>query len=216
MPRPKTEEKRKLILETAKRLFASRGIRISMNQMAKAIGIPVGSIYTYFDSKEKLVESIIEEGWNEYRLWLEERIAIIYGEEKGKDARSTALKILSFLVNKALPKLFSDVELIMLLLAEAGTTARLEEKLRYFSFMITDLVDKCSSPGTLQAPADDSRQYSTGIMVLLLGALETLRLSSKTDLKISADDIQAFFRLIVENALGQRLPDMDSGHVSTV
>ncbi len=206
MPRPKTEEKRKLILDTAKRLFALEGVGVSMNEMAEAIGIPVGSIYTYFDSKQVLVETIIEEGWNEYRLWLEEGIAAIQLGNQNADARLIALKILSFLVNKALPKLFSDVELIMLLLAEAGTTARLEEKLQYFSSMITKLVSECQVSG---AAENDPRQYNTGITVLLLGALETLRLSSKTDLKLSADDIQAFFRLIVENALGQGLPDTD-------
>jgi AcrR family transcriptional regulator len=206
MPRPKTEEKRKLILETAKRLFALQGVGVSMNEMAEAIGIPVGSIYTYFDSKQVLVETIIEEGWNEYRLWLEDGISAIQLASQNADARLTALKILSFFVNKALPKLFSDVELIMLLLAEAGATARLEEKLQYFSSMITKLVSECQIPG---AAENDPRQYNTGITVLLLGALEALRLSSKTDLKLGADDIQAFFRLIVENALGQRLPDMD-------
>lgn len=206
MPRPKTEEKRKLILDTAKRLFALEGVGVSMNEMAEAIGIPVGSIYTYFDSKQVLVETIIEEGWNEYRLWLEEGIASIQLGSQNADKRLTALKILSFFVNKALPKLFSDVELIMLLLAEAGTTARLEEKLQYFSSMITKLVSECQVSG---AAENDPRQYNTGITVLLLGALETLRLSSKTDLKLSADDIQAFFRLIVENALGQGLPDTD-------
>ena len=206
MPRPKTEEKRKLILETAKRLFALEGVGVSMNEMAEAIGIPVGSIYTYFDSKQMLVETIIEEGWNEYRSWLEEGISAIQLASQNADARLVALEILSFLVNKALPKLFSDVELIMLLLAEAGTTARLEEKLQYFSSMITKLVSECQVSG---AAENDPRQYNTGITVLLLGALETLRLSSKTDLKLGADDIQAFFRLIVENALGQRLPDMD-------
>jgi len=206
MPRPKTEEKRKLILDIAKRLFALEGVGVSMNEMAEAIGIPVGSIYTYFDSKQVLVETIIEEGWNEYRLWLEEGIAAIQLGSQNADARLIALKILSFLVNKALPKLFSDVELIMLLLAEAGTTARLEEKLQYFSSMITKLVSECQVSGTAE---NDPRQYNTGITVLLLGALETLRLSSKTDLKLGADDIQAFFRLIVENALGQGLPDTD-------
>jgi AcrR family transcriptional regulator len=206
MPRPKTEEKRKLILETAKRLFALQGVGVSMNEMAEAIGIPVGSIYTYFDSKQVLVETIIEEGWNEYRLWLEDGISAIQLASQNADASLTALKILSFFVNKALPKLFSDVELIMLLLAEAGATARLEEKLQYFSSMITKLVSECQILG---AAENDPRQYNTGITVLLLGALEALRLSSKTDLKLGADDIQAFFRLIVENALGQRLPDMD-------
>jgi len=63
MARVKTMEKRALILETAKRLFATRNFDVSMSAIAEEIGIPVGSIYTYFDSKQALVETIIEEGW---------------------------------------------------------------------------------------------------------------------------------------------------------
>ena len=51
MARIKTKEKRTLILETAKRLFAAKGESVSMNGIAKEIGISVGSIYTYFPSK---------------------------------------------------------------------------------------------------------------------------------------------------------------------
>lgn len=206
MARVKTMEKRALILETAKRLFATRNFDVSMSAIAEEIGIPVGSIYTYFDSKQALVETIIEEGWSEFRTWTEDGLKVSKTAERSDDARAQSLKALSFLVNGALPRLFSDVELIMLLLAEAGSTAKLEEKLQYLAALIAGLVSACMLPGVSHV---DPEQYDTGITVLLLGALETLRIASKTDLKISAADIQAFFKQTVENALGQPLPDMD-------
>jgi len=201
MARVKAIEKRELILETAKRLFAGRGIAVSMGEIADEIGIPVGSIYTYFDSKQALVEIIIEEGWNEFRVWVEAGLASI-----GPDAREKSLRSLSFLVNRALPMLFSDVDLIMLLLAEASSSAKLEEKLQYISNLIARLVADCASAS---APVTDPKLYSTGITVMLLGALETLRITSKTDLGVSVGDIQRFLRQVAENALGEPLPDKD-------
>lgn len=206
MARMKTAAKRALILETAKRLLASKNVDVSMGQIAEAIGIPVGSIYTYFDSKQSLIETIIEEGWNEFRAWTEEGLAACKASERTADARRQSLISLSFLVNRALPKLFSDVDLIMLLLSETDQTTKLEAKLQYLAAMIADIVSACTEPFL---PRVDPRQYHTGITVLLLGALETLRIASKTDIRISATDIQAFFKQIVENALGQPLPDMD-------
>ncbi len=201
MARVKAIEKRELILETAKRLFAEKGVAVSMGEIADEIGIPVGSIYTYFDSKQALVEIIIEEGWNEFRVWLEAGLAAI-----GPDTHEKSLHSLSFLVNRALPMLFSDVDLIMLLLAEARSSAKLEEKLQYLSDLIARLVADCASANT---PFTDPRLYSTGITVMLLGSLETLRITSKTDLGVSVDDIQRFLRQVAENALGQPLPDRD-------
>ncbi|HNV35823.1 MAG TPA: TetR/AcrR family transcriptional regulator [Rectinema sp.] len=65
------------MLETAKALFALEGMNVSMNDIARKIGIPVGSIYTYFPSKQALIETIIEEGWNQFRTWLEQQLAMI-------------------------------------------------------------------------------------------------------------------------------------------
>jgi AcrR family transcriptional regulator len=205
MARMKTAEKRALILETAKRLLASKNADVSVGQIADAIGIPVGSIYTYFDSKQSLVETIIEEGWNEFRTWTEEGLAACKASAQVDDVRAQSLRSLSFLVNKALPKLFSDVDLIMLLLAETDQTSKLEVKLQYLAATIADLVSACTVPSVSRV---DPRQYHMGITVLLLGALETLRIASKTDITIGADDILAFFKQIVETALGQALPDM--------
>ncbi|HNV35675.1 MAG TPA: TetR/AcrR family transcriptional regulator [Rectinema sp.] len=206
MARVKTKEKRTLILETAKRLFATKGESVSMNGIAKEIGISVGSIYTYFPSKQSLIETIIEEGWDEYRVWVEDRMVSIMESGKQDDGIGLSLCALSFLVDEALPKLFSDVELIMILLAGASSNARLEKKLQYLSSMISKLVEDSSV--SLEVPLD-AKFYRIGIMVFLLGALETIRITSKTDIDINAADIRAFLRQLMENALGQPLPDRD-------
>jgi len=109
-------------------------------------------------------------------------------------------------VDEALPKLFSDVELIMILLAGASSNARLEKKLQYLSSMISKLVEDSSV--SLEVPLD-AKFYRIGIMVFLLGALETIRITSKTDIDINAADIRAFLRQLMENALGRPLPDRD-------
>lgn len=206
MARVKTKEKRTLILETAKRLFATKGESVSMNGIAKEIGISVGSIYTYFPSKQSLIETIIEEGWDEYRVWVEDRMVSIMESGKQDDGIGLSLCALSFLVDEALPKLFSDVELIMILLAGASSNARLEKKLQYLSSMISKLVEDSSV--SLEVPLD-AKFYRIGIMVFLLGALETIRITSKTDIDINAADIRAFLRQLMENELGQPLPDRD-------
>ena len=204
MARIKTKEKRTLILETAKRLFAAKGESVSMNGIAKEIGISVGSIYTYFPSKQSLIETIIEEGWEEYRTWVEDRMISIMKSGKQDDSRRQSLSALSFLVDEALPKLFSDVELIMILLAGASSTARLEKKLQYLSAMISKLVEDSSVSPRLSPRRQILSHWYHGFS---LGALETIRITSKTDIDISAVDIQVFLRQLMENALGQPLPD---------
>jgi AcrR family transcriptional regulator len=48
------------ILETAARLFASSGLRTSLQQIAAACGILPGSLYHHFESKEAIVVELIE------------------------------------------------------------------------------------------------------------------------------------------------------------
>jgi len=204
MARAKTKEKRSLIMETAKKLFAEKGVMVSMSEIAREVGIPVGSIYTYFDSKQMLVETIIEEGWNEFRQGIEASLDALF--QRADSSRTNALRALGFFVHRALPTLFSDVDLIMLLLMEAGSHARLEEKLQYISAMLADFLAQCAAPGT---PKIESKLLNTGVTVMLLGALETLRISAKTDIEINARDIQHFLRQVVENAIGESLPDTD-------
>ena len=48
------------ILDTAARLFASSGLRTSLQQIAAACGILPGSLYHHFESKEAIVVELIE------------------------------------------------------------------------------------------------------------------------------------------------------------
>lgn len=60
-------EKRVLIKETALRLFANQGyIKTSMSKIANEAGISKGLIYNYFESKEALLKSIINELVDEF------------------------------------------------------------------------------------------------------------------------------------------------------
>lgn len=63
MAKPRSPERRQLILDTALALFSERGFfGVSVNDIAKKAQIAPGSLYTYFTSKEQLVNEL-------YRYW---------------------------------------------------------------------------------------------------------------------------------------------------
>ncbi|PKL18747.1 MAG: hypothetical protein CVV49_04625, partial [Spirochaetae bacterium HGW-Spirochaetae-5] len=58
------ESKRKLILEAAVIEFSSKGFNAAnINVIAKNAGISIGSMYQYFDSKENLFLTAIDDGY---------------------------------------------------------------------------------------------------------------------------------------------------------
>jgi AcrR family transcriptional regulator len=59
------KSRRESILNAALRLFADKGYRAtSMSHIAENAGIAKGLIYNYFDSKEKLLEEVIQKGFD--------------------------------------------------------------------------------------------------------------------------------------------------------
>ena len=71
---PRTEEqfeqirkkKKELILQTALELFAENGFHAtSINQIAKKAGISKGLTYNYFESKNNILEEIIDQGFHQ-------------------------------------------------------------------------------------------------------------------------------------------------------
>jgi AcrR family transcriptional regulator len=58
---PSSPQRRKTeILDTASELFAARGLRISLEEIAGACGIRPGSLYHHFESKEAIVVELIQ------------------------------------------------------------------------------------------------------------------------------------------------------------
>jgi AcrR family transcriptional regulator len=65
-------EKKALIMETALELFATKGYHgTSISMIAKDAGISKGLIYNYFESKEILLNSIIDHGFLQLKLMID-------------------------------------------------------------------------------------------------------------------------------------------------
>jgi AcrR family transcriptional regulator len=57
---PAGDERRTEILDTAATLFASKGLRTSLKEIADASGILPGSLYHHFESKEAIIVELVE------------------------------------------------------------------------------------------------------------------------------------------------------------
>src|SRR5580692_6817678 len=67
MARPKSEGKRKAIMEAAIRVFAERGITDApTSAISKAAGVSEGSLFTYFKTKEELMNELYLEFRKEF------------------------------------------------------------------------------------------------------------------------------------------------------
>ena len=200
MSRSRDPAKRETILREAKRLFARDGYdAASMGTLARAAGLPVGSLYTYFSGKEAIIEAIVEEGWGEFIFGLEAGLAA----EHGLEAR------IDYLVYQALPGLFVDVDLITILLSEAGRSVRLGEKLDRLASLVAGIFAANSDGANSGAAPDaqvlpEAKDIRMGLAIFLLGTLETVRLASRTALNLPRDELIDFVGRIAFSAVGLR------------
>jgi AcrR family transcriptional regulator len=195
MARERDEGKRRAILEAAKRLFAARGFdATSVADLAREVELPVGSLYTYFDNKGAILSTLIEEGW---RTFLESLSVSSEGPGSPEER-------LSLIVYRFLPALFSDIDLISIILAEADKDNKLEEKLERLGALISSLMaELAASKGfKLDFPP---RRAMAAIGVYFLGSLETLRVSRSSGIELGAEDLIDFIRLSVQNSFGVEL-----------
>jgi AcrR family transcriptional regulator len=53
---------RALVLDAARRLFASRGLDVSMQEIANEAGVGIGTVFRRFPTKDALIATMLEEG----------------------------------------------------------------------------------------------------------------------------------------------------------
>lgn len=58
MARPRSEDKRQTILRAATQLFAKEGLNAPTARIAKLAGVAEGTIFTYFDNKDELLNQL--------------------------------------------------------------------------------------------------------------------------------------------------------------
>ena len=86
------EEKRKLILDAAVRVFARAGYHTSrVGDIAEEAGIAHGLLYHYFSSKEEVLETVFRENWGQL---IERFHAVEASEEPADDKLRGIAKIL--------------------------------------------------------------------------------------------------------------------------
>lgn len=192
MARERDEAKRLAILSGAKRLFAERGFHgVSVSDLAREIDLPVGSIYTYFESKESIVATVVEEGWAVFVASLE---AALSGPG-GPDER------LSLVLYRFLPRLFADVDFISIVLAEAGKSFGLKDKLERLSSLVSGLVTELAAERGLLMDFPPERT-KTAIVVCFLGSIEAVHLGMCAGIDIGPEDVIDYIRLSIERGFG--------------
>lgn len=209
MSRKKDDDKRQAILAEAKRLFALKGYSsTSMGEVAEALEIPVGSLYTYFPSKDALLDTIMEEGWREFHESMESGMrALLANPPQSCDAESKGMLKLAYMIRVALPRLFDDLELISILLTQYPGATRFEEKLDYLASSIEEITMECAS---LTGGSVDLRLLRPGLAVMLLGSLEVMRLIHRGNIALTGENVISFLATTVEAALGCSLPLLDA------
>jgi AcrR family transcriptional regulator len=192
MARTRDENKRVAILQASKMLFAQKGFfNTSIADIVRETGMTVGVIYTYFTSKDAIVRSIVEEGWAELYARLEEGLA----------AAASAEEKLRLLIERFIPELAADAALINILLSEAVTYTRIEEKVE----KITDLVysiTRSLATGKRSLTLYTRETLRTALVVFFLGIMNTLKIARLSPLGIGDRDIVAFVKLMARESLG--------------
>lgn len=82
MARPLSEDRRRAILAAATELVAEQGLAAATAEIAKRASVPHGSVFTYFATKEELLNTLYRE------LTTELTDTVLAGMPKGVDARA--------------------------------------------------------------------------------------------------------------------------------
>jgi AcrR family transcriptional regulator len=197
MARERDEGKRLAILAAAKRLFAARGFHgVSVSDLAREVELPVGSIYTYFESKEAIVSTVVEEGWLTFFAALSSAVS---GPGKPEER-------LGLVVYRFLPGLFADIDLISIILAEAGMSVDLDEKLESLAALVSGLISELASSRGLVMDFPPSRARAA-IMIYFLGSLDAVRIGRRPGIAVGPADVIDFIKLSIENSFGVRIAE---------
>ena len=113
------EEKRRLILDAAVRVFACKGYHTCrVGDIAEEAGVAYGLVYHYFTSKEEVLETIFRETWCDL---LE---AVKEVEKSGKSAREQLRQVAALLL-RAWRR---DPELVRVLVREVARSPELQRQ----------------------------------------------------------------------------------------
>ncbi|MBN1519649.1 MAG: TetR/AcrR family transcriptional regulator [Spirochaetales bacterium] len=196
MARERDESKRLGILAEAKRLFAERGFHAtSVQDIVKGVDLPVGTVYTYFQNKDDIIRTAIDEGWSQF-----------YDEvERACAAEPSPAGRMALIVDSFLPRLLADVEFISLIMSDGLRYTDINDKLERLGALIGSVVNELARERGMTVSLSP-KQAITAIAVFFLGSMDTIRVARMAGLSLGERDVMSFIRLVIEGAFRISLP----------
>jgi len=192
MARAKDEKKRQTILLAAKTLFSRQGFfNTSVTDITRETGLPVGSIYTYFKGKEEIVRAIVDEGWGDLRTRLVEAVS---SAEKPEEK-------LQVIIDDFLPEVLNDLDLVNILLSEAITYTKIEEKVEELSGIMLTLL-KAVAKDNKALVGFDKKMMDTALVVFFLGIMASVKVARASSIGLKVGDILKFIKYTIGSSLG--------------
>jgi len=142
------EEKRKLILDAAVRVFARSGYHGSrVGDIAEEAGVAHGLLYHYFSSKEQVLQTIFRENWGEL---LERFRAVEAADESAGEKLQGIAKIL-------LRTWRNDPDLVTVMVREVARSPQLQaqvDEVREAFTIVQRVIEQGQADGTFRRDVD--------------------------------------------------------------
>jgi AcrR family transcriptional regulator len=142
------EEKRKLILDAAVRVFARRGYHgARVGDIAEEAGIAHGLLYHYFSSKEEVLQTVFRENWGQL---IDRFRAVEAADEPAADKLAGIAKIL-------LRTWRNDPDLVTVMVREVARSPQLQgqvEGVREAFAILRRVIEQGQADGSFRADLD--------------------------------------------------------------
>jgi AcrR family transcriptional regulator len=155
--RADAERNRQRILEAARQLFASRGLAVTLDDIAHHAGVGVGTAYRRFPDKEALIDALFEDRIDELATMAEDALA----QDDAWDGLATFLE-------RGLALQAADRGLHEVVLGSVHGRGRLARARERMKPPIDELVARAQASGNLRGDIDPT---DMPLIHLMLGAV---------------------------------------------
>jgi AcrR family transcriptional regulator len=166
--RADAERNRQRILDAARKLFAERGLGVTLNDVAHHAGVGVGTVYRRFPDKKQLIDSLFEQ-----------RLEELEGLMKSAVADPDPWHGLTEFMVRALELQAADRGFKEVALGSSDTLARAEQLRERMLPLATKLVERARSAGQLRP---DFASPDMPIIQLMIGTVIDAARDVKPDL----------------------------------
>ena len=143
--RKDAELNRERLLAAARELFATRGLEVTLNEIAHHAGVGVGTAYRRFANKEEVIDALFEEGLQDVADVAHEALA-----------SPNAWHGLVLFLERSLHMQFGDRGLTEIMNSPQLGRERVNQTRDRIAPLMTRLVDKAKAQGAVRADFDQS------------------------------------------------------------